>query len=1194
MKLNFALSLSFDGIQFLRRMPKGWAILDEITLDPESLDEGMQRLKSRATGLHPNANRLGLIIPNAQIRYLSIPAPASDAPEVVTQAVEAALDGATPYAVSELVHDHEIAGGTMHVAAVARETLEEAEGFAKAHGFLPQAHLAIAPDNAFQGAVFFGAAEDWSGKPPERPRSAIVAIPADEAALTPTKLALEQAARSDAADQTAEDSADPADLEATGPEPQTEAQTPEAPTTAVPDAEPRGFTEAEGSLSEPSQTSGSDIAVQDPPGASPDRSDTGATAVGAGTGEQEEVSGLDDASGADASSKAQRGDSAAGPAHTGEPTSADFRPAETEPAATEPPATEAPATEAPAITADESEAPATEAPAITADESDPKASKPEEARIAGSALSEGAPVSGSEQKDKGDLPAPPAVDLAAARTSGGKTDETLAKEAFSALEEARGPKDAPNSERDGSALFVAETGAPETDLEETDISFEDVYEAVPDPLSAPVSPPEDGSAKTQGDDADNDARTEAKDAEEGTEAEQAIKPTFSTIRATREPGRDRAIPRAPRPFRLGAKPDETADKGTETTAGVTSGGIEPAAPKARKSLLERSGGLFSRGGTSQAKADPRAEAPPPPDRVPVSPPHPAHALRQKVAQARNLGRRTGPEEDKTGAQRSAPKDGPTVAKPIVATPKAPTVKTPLATAAGGDTKQPDALIAKASLRPGAADDSSSAAPSLTATGGAAAIASFVDDPDNERERMTVFGARGRDRVGGKPRFLGLMLTAGLLLFLAGVAAWASVFLDNGLARFFRSEPEVEAVAQLPDVRETAPVALSSPEETPEDATLDAVTEADGSGAAEEAEDTLIAALDEAADAMPNARPGLDARPGLAEPVQREALSPEQAAATYAATGIWQRAPAAPLNLPTGGVDDVYVASIDPDVQQFDAVALPQAVEIAPEAGLEDPGLPPPAGMLFDFDARGLVRATPEGALSPEGLRIYTGRPPVTPPLRQPQATPDPDGEDGADAGALGDPALRDKRPEARPSDLVEQYERAELQGISRSELAAFRPVMRPVTAQEEAARNAPQATEQAVVASLPPVTRPRNMQAIVERARARAEANPAPVQTASAVTAAAAPRVVQPRLPSSASVARSATVRNAINLNRISLIGVYGTQSNRRALVRMPNGRYVKVKVGDTLDGGRVQSINTSELRYRKGSRSLSLKMPRG
>ncbi|MDO8884731.1 pilus assembly protein PilP, partial [Pseudotabrizicola sp.] len=85
-----------------------------------------------------------------------------------------------------------------------------------------------------------------------------------------------------------------------------------------------------------------------------------------------------------------------------------------------------------------------------------------------------------------------------------------------------------------------------------------------------------------------------------------------------------------------------------------------------------------------------------------------------------------------------------------------------------------------------------------------------------------------------------------------------------------------------------------------------------------------------------------------------------------------------------------------------------------------------------------------------------------------------------------------------------------------------------------------------------------------------------------------------PRIPTTANVAKQATFVNAINLGKINLIGVYGTQSKRYALVRQPNGRYRKVRVGDSLDGGKVQAITASEVRYQKGGRMLALAMPAG
>ena len=84
------------------------------------------------------------------------------------------------------------------------------------------------------------------------------------------------------------------------------------------------------------------------------------------------------------------------------------------------------------------------------------------------------------------------------------------------------------------------------------------------------------------------------------------------------------------------------------------------------------------------------------------------------------------------------------------------------------------------------------------------------------------------------------------------------------------------------------------------------------------------------------------------------------------------------------------------------------------------------------------------------------------------------------------------------------------------------------------------------------------------------------------------------RQNSSSFVAAEATLKDAINLRKINVIGIYGSGSNRRALVRMTTGRRVMVEVGDRLDGGRVAAISDSELRYVKGGRNVVLKIPKG
>jgi type IV pilus biogenesis protein PilP len=134
----------------------------------------------------------------------------------------------------------------------------------------------------------------------------------------------------------------------------------------------------------------------------------------------------------------------------------------------------------------------------------------------------------------------------------------------------------------------------------------------------------------------------------------------------------------------------------------------------------------------------------------------------------------------------------------------------------------------------------------------------------------------------------------------------------------------------------------------------------------------------------------------------------------------------------------------------------------------------------------------------------------------------------------------------------------------------------------------PNATPQAVARSVKPKDRPNNFDRIVKRAE-KAQQKEEVTQVA-----AVAPRTVASSIPSRASVAKQATVRNAINLKRVNLIGVYGKPASRRALVRLSNGRYKKVAVGDRIDGGRVSAIGETELIYQKNGRGVTLKMPKG
>ncbi|GAB1362629.1 hypothetical protein MASR1M32_18650 [Rhodobacter sp.] len=131
-----------------------------------------------------------------------------------------------------------------------------------------------------------------------------------------------------------------------------------------------------------------------------------------------------------------------------------------------------------------------------------------------------------------------------------------------------------------------------------------------------------------------------------------------------------------------------------------------------------------------------------------------------------------------------------------------------------------------------------------------------------------------------------------------------------------------------------------------------------------------------------------------------------------------------------------------------------------------------------------------------------------------------------------------------------------------------------------------------------PEARPKDFSRAVEAAVAAAIRTPEPAPEPEPEPAAAKkktakveeddsePEVVAsaaPKIPSSASVAKQATYKNALNLKKVNLIGVYGTPSKRYALVRQANGKYRKVSVGDKIDGGRVEAITQNRAALPEG-----------
>jgi hypothetical protein len=447
-------------------------------------------------------------------------------------------------------------------------------------------------------------------------------------------------------------------------------------------------------------------------------------------------------------------------------------------------------------------------------------------------------------------------------------------------------------------------------------------------------------------------------------------------------------------------------------------------------------------------------------------------------------------------------------------------------------------------------------------------------PGTDAAKFNVFGAR-KNTQKRRAIPLGIILTVGLVLFLALVALWAS----------WTTPSKVDTANTL------------APADTTTIIEADVTSNSDDVSLAHSADEVEILDASDTEDLA--FEPQL---PSTDEPIDLAHIT-----RNYVATGVWPLAPDAGSGASEDTTEDLYIASIDPQILSQDAVALPNAqphqIDPLPQAAAG----PAPAGTTYDFDTRGLVHATVDGAMTPSGVRVFAGTPPITPAVRPGTGTSTSEPTDLIDTeGEALRTLLAAFSPRLRPDGLVERNEQANLGGLTRAELGAFRPKARPQSEQQTAQSDAeaegataPPPTAPVVTASLMPEARPQNIEKLAAAARA-AEAAAAAVtgktgptsnNAAAARVTASVPAPKLPKGPTATSVARAATVKNAINLRKVNLMGVYGSNSDRRALVRLPSGRLAKVKVGDRVDGGRVQSISSSSLIYIKGSRSITLKV---
>lgn len=169
----------------------------------------------------------------------------------------------------------------------------------------------------------------------------------------------------------------------------------------------------------------------------------------------------------------------------------------------------------------------------------------------------------------------------------------------------------------------------------------------------------------------------------------------------------------------------------------------------------------------------------------------------------------------------------------------------------------------------------------------------------------------------------------------------------------------------------------------------------------------------------------------------------------------------------------------------------------------------------------------------------------------------------SDPRAAGTPA------EAEASPVEEEDPYAEGPGaVARSPSPAPRPDALDMTPSKLALATAPA-----------PAPRPKSI---------RPRAEPAAASSGGAARTVSRP---QRNPPTGPGVANAATLNNALALDQMNLIGVFGSNGSRRALLRMPNGEVRRVTKGAVVEGWVVSRIDKDAMRITRGGEAQVLKV---
>lgn len=1320
MKPNYALNLTHDGIDLFERSEAGWLTLGTLSLDSDDLEAEIAELRRLCERRAPKGATIKLLIPPSQVLYSRVKAPGPSAAQRKRQ-IAHALDGRTPYAVSDLAFDWSGTGEEVMVAVVAKETLAEAEEFARTYGFAALSFVTMPEPDQFAGEPWFGTTKMaaqylGAGERVERDQDPVRIAGAVNVEAGVTADAAVNAAETDA-------DLDPAELET------------DAVETAGPAAEDAHPVEADQAAETVDAVETPDLLDQDEV-ASPDVEDTAEDTI-ENTAETpvepaDQATEHEETLAAEVPPVEAVGDIVS--EDLGHPDAlSDAQQAEVEHAA-DPISDQAPETpvlsteiaDAPAVEQTTDDVPASNEPVATSAEpavtaSEPAVSEAQDAapieppaKVAFDApaqkpIQDAAPAQitidlpkSPAQVPPAPITAAPAPPTAAPKSGPVKQPSWLDSASFEASHRPQtGDLNAPDAD-------TAQTGDDPIAAALKDALPEDVPNALPADLLAQFGT-KSGSAPA------------AKNAAPVVDDLFSIPPTQPLSDAQRA-----AIPRAtpsrmdapiPRPAQLSG----TQAKSTPLQNGLTQGtlpndaaktGVKPAA----KALSSALGGLASR--FKRKASDPAAlnEKPAPLETSPRKDflirktPAADPKTRDPKANAPqtgipNVGAIPGvtvghpaaakPAENKLSITRMHRTGAPAPVAPSQTAPAAPVnpesmsnigpvggraspllPATPPTPARPTPTQQPPAQPQIDDEAPFANDvelmaphrqiGQPSADPTdhryrpatgqVTSVGAALARAakSSARPPRDSsttatkpaaKTSRTAFGAPKAAAAKADSNFLMTKLVAVLLLFLGGIALWDS-YLDSGKT----PQPAQTTTQGTP---QTAPVLAQG--------------------------DQLAATR------------GTTGTTGTtaAAPVLRTEQAPQASVTTAPATPA-ATTPATPLT------EENRLAGA--------STATVPAQPAPPQLGTPPVVLPPATPSFTDVAP---IIPTVSGTVTPTGAVIFAGRPATVPPARPRSVTVAAAAAAAASVFPNADPALKGQRPKTRPASVTNAAAKAQAapqtppqapeatgqnaapttaqtptvaeaqpappalsaaEAAQLAELQRNRPKLRPGTigtaaakaeaaAQAEAAAAAKAeadarlaaeaeaqrfagASDQAVETSRRPGTKPRSIARAVDAAVAAAVASAAPsapAQTRTAV-ATAAPQVAPQAAPKTATyspspapeptvmsapkaaartaavdeldepeptaptrggpttrtVANQATEKDALNLRQVNLIGLFGPSSNRRALVRMPSGSFIRVQVGDKLDGGKVTAIGDGQLSYQKSGRNLTLKLLAG